>query len=432
MKPALLLLALALCALGCGPTKASEGTGTNVVIVLIDQLRKDSMEQFAPRLTALAEQGVMADQMRSVAPWTYPSVVSLMSGLYPQQHNADGDMFQNVLSTFDEQLPLLPAALGKRGYDTAAFITNPFLHTWNPLHEAFDLYDAEFIGSQGNLRGKGEIVWKGEMFADTVNASLREHFGAAPPSAPEFTYIHYIDVHGPWKDAPFEADYESSIRWIDDKVVDVYEYMLARYDGDVIFIVTSDHGMALDDDETVGSGEKWRVNKKTVHDFNLRIPFVVLPSRHVAEARRFDVSCSNVDVVPTLFDWLEIEPDWELPGSSLMPLVRGEAQTLPERALYSRNSSFKYLNECVVFEGRKYIRHYNPRNGRPSATRVFDLGDDPRETDSLGESLGEVRPLFDEAKGTHGLHFKGRYAQTSDEVLEGLRELGYMGGIDKR
>jgi arylsulfatase A-like enzyme len=431
MRTALLLLTLALVAPGCSPTGASEGTGTNVVIVLIDQLRPDSMEAWAPQLTALAGQGVVADQMRSVAPWTYPSVVSLMSGLYPQQHNADGDMFTNVLTTFDEQLPLLPAALGARGYDTAAFITNPFLHTWNPFHEAFDLYDADFIGSQGNLRGKGTLVWKGEMFADTVNASIREHFDAAPPSAPEFTYIHYIDVHGPWEGAPFEADYEASIRWIDDKVVEVYEYMLARYDGDVIFIVTSDHGMALEDDETIGSGEKWRVNKKTVHDFNLRIPFAVLPSRHVTATRRFDVSCSNVDVVPTLLDWLEIEPEWMMPGTSLMPLVRGEADTLPERALYSRNSSFKELNECVVYEGRKYIKHYNPRNRRPTATRVFDLGADPRETDSLGEAMGDVRPMFDEAKGTHGLHFKGRFAETPNEVLEGLKALGYMGGNNR-
>ncbi|MHC4846096.1 MAG: sulfatase-like hydrolase/transferase [Planctomycetota bacterium] len=432
MRTALpLLLALALVAPGCGPTQASEGTGTNVVIVLVDQLRKDSMEQWAPRLTALAEQGVVADQMRSVAPWTYPSVVSLLSGLYPQQHSADGDMVSNVLSTFDEALPLLPSTLGDLGYDTAAFITNPFLHTWNPLHAAFDHYDADFIGSQGNLRGKGKIVWKGEMFADTVNASIREHFDAAPPSAPEFTYIHYIDVHGPWKDAPFEADYEASIRWMDDKVVEIYEYLMARYDGDLIFIVTSDHGMALDDDETIGPGETWRVNKKTVHDFNLRIPFVVLPSDHVTEARRFDVSCSNVDVVPTLFDWLEVEPDWPMPGTSLLPLIRGEADELPERAIYARNSSFGKLNESVVYEGRKYIKHYNHRNGRPTATRVFDLVADPREIESLGEELGEVRPLFDEAKGTHGLAYKDRFEAPSSEVLEGLQALGYLGD-DKR
>lgn len=428
MRGATLLLVLLLGAAACGPDGATAGNGTHVVLVNIDQLRKDKLEEWMPRLGALAERGIVADQMRSVAAWTYPSVVSLLSGLYPQQHNAEGDMFQNVLATFDRQVPLLPAALRERGYDTAAFITNPFLHRWNPLHEAFDTYEADFIGSQGNLRGRARMVWRGEMFADTVNASIREHFDASTPSAPEFTYIHYIDVHGPWKDAPFEADYEASIRWTDDKVVEMYEYFDARYDGDMLFVITSDHGMALGDDETIGDGERRRVNKKSVYDFNLRIPFLVLPSRVVTEPRRFDASCSNIDVVPTLFDWLGIDAPWDMPGTSLMPLVRGEADTLPERALYSRNSSFKELNECIVYEGRKYLRHYNPRTRKPTVSRIFDLAADPRETNSLGDDFGEVRPLYEEVKGTHGLHFKGVFEPPSDEIMEGLQALGYMGG----
>ena len=35
------------------------------------------------------------------------------------------------------------------------------------------------------------------------------------------------------------------------------------------------------------------------------------------------------------------------------------------------------------------------------------------------------------AKGTHGLHFKGRFAETPSEVLEGLKALGYMGGNNR-
>ena len=41
----------------------------------------------------------------STAPWTYPAVVSLLSGLYPQQHGADGHPSEQLLSRIDPELP---------------------------------------------------------------------------------------------------------------------------------------------------------------------------------------------------------------------------------------------------------------------------------------------------------------------------------------
>ena len=57
---------------------------------------------------ALAERGIVFANARSVAPWTYPSVVSLFSGLYPQQHGADGHQDGKLLTTFSADVPLLP------------------------------------------------------------------------------------------------------------------------------------------------------------------------------------------------------------------------------------------------------------------------------------------------------------------------------------
>ena len=98
----------------------------------------------------------------------------------------------------------------------AGFVTNPFLHTWNAFHSGFEHFDASFVGSQGNRRGFGRAVWKPDrMFADSVNQTIREHFDARLVEGPEFTYVHYIDVHGPWKGAPFSPGYQSAIRYLD-------------------------------------------------------------------------------------------------------------------------------------------------------------------------------------------------------------------------
>ena len=289
------ILALSAAAVGCARTPVG-----NVVVILIDQLRWDSSQRHMQQVNALGEQGIVFEGMRAAAPWTYPSVISLMSGLYPQQHGADGHATDNILSQFDPEVPLLQKRLRASGYATAAFVTNSFLLEWNVFHEGFDHFDGQFVHSQGPFRGH-ERVWIPErMFADSVNEEIRAWFDANAYERPEFTYVHYIDAHGPWNRAPFPDTYQDAIRYVDRHVAALYRYFMERYNGDVIFVVTSDHGRALGDDVHEGAGPKWRKQKHSVHDYNVRIPFLILPSAWVTQARRIPGPCSNVDVAPTI------------------------------------------------------------------------------------------------------------------------------------
>ena len=426
--PIRLCAALSLAALSaCGPSVRPR---PSVVVVLVDELRKDSFDREAPRLQELARQGVVFENMRSVAPWTYPSVVSLMSGLYPQQHGADGHAFENQLATFDPEVPLLPALLREHGYRTAAFMTNPFFHRWNPFHEAFDHYDIQFVNSQGNLRGYGKVAWTEHMFADSVNAAVREWYDGRPRSGPEFTYLHYIDVHGPWQHAPFEPDYDAAIRFIDRRLVEIYQYFLERYEGDLLFLVTSDHGRALPGDLRRGDGPRFRKNKASVHDFNLRIPLVLLPGKGVPGPQVVSLPCSNVDVTPTLLDWLGIPPAGPTPGISLLPWIRGagddQARRPLESPLYSVVSAFGNRSDCLVVGERKFLRHFDPRDRSITARQVFDLAGDPDETRSLGSEFEAAARLLEEAAGSHGLEFTARVDEMDDELRDKLQALGYL------
>ncbi len=398
----------------------------HVVLVLVDQLRADSMEEHAPGLMALAERGVRATTMRSVAPWTYPSVLSLFSGLYPQQHGADGEHEGNRLRTFDPELPLLHEILSGEGYATAAFVTNPFFHDWNSFHDGFDTYDIHFIGSQGARRGKARKVWRPSMFADSVNKAVRKHFRDRPLEGPEFTYVHYIDVHGPWDGAPFPGDYASSITWTDGKILELHELFTERYGDDLLFVVTADHGQALDDDEEVGAGPDFRKNKATLHDFNLRIPFVVLPSRHVTTPRVLEEPCSNVDVLPTLLDWLEVEPPLPLPGRSLLPAIRDGAPLPDDRVLYARHSAFGRASDCIVHGQHKSIRFLDPATNETVARHSHDLAGDPRETADLGEDPWGDVALLRKAAGDRGLSFAPVTTELEDDVTSDLKALGYL------
>jgi len=405
----------------------------NVVLVLVDELRKDTADQALPRLNRLAARGVVFEQMRSAAPWTYPSVVTLFSGLYPQQHGAEGHVKHwDLLSTFSNAVPLLHKVLRTAGYVTAAFVTNPFLHRWNPFHEGFETYDISFIGFQGNRRNSSDRVWIPErMFAATVNQSIREHFDARPPRAPEFTYVHYIDVHGPWHEAPFLPDYESAVRFVDERVSELYEYFVQRYDGDLIFLVTSDHGRGLPrnpKDADRGYGLPWRRNKASVHDFNLRIPCLVLPGAGVPEARTVSEPCSNVDIAPTLYDWLGLSPGYACAGASLLPAMRGQRIPDENRPLYARHAAFLRKSDGLVYQDKKYVRFFDIETDQVVMRRVFDLGGDPEETRSLGGDFGEAGPLLAEAAGMHGLSYPTRFDEDAvdPEARRAMEALGYF------
>ena len=381
-----------------------------------------------PRVNSLAQRGVIIDEMRAAAPWTYPSVLSLMSGLYPQQHGADGHLFENTLSEFDPEIPLLHEVLHEAGWSTAAFVANPFFLDWNDFHTGFDRFDGSFIGEGGHEGGQASVWARETMFGDSVNAAIRAHYDPRPVERSEFTYVHYIDVHGPWKGAPFSWTYEGATRFIDERIAELHAYMSERYGGKLLFFVTSDHGRELRDDLQIGEGPEWRKRKATIHEFNVRVPFAILPGEKVPEGRRISGPTSNVDFVPTVLDWLEMESPLPLPGRSLLPAILEGRELADDRPIYGRHSAFGTLTDGLVHEGRKYLRYFDATTGDLVRREVFDLAADPREAVPVGDEFEPVRELIRIEAGTRGVVFEKRFADVPADVQEKLRALGYLGG----
>ena len=428
--------ALALPAAGCAQ---EGGPRPSVVLILVDQLRQDAAERWMPATRALAERGIRCEAMRSVAPWTYPSVISLFSGLYPQQHGANANQDGTRLTTISPDVPLLPRTLHAAGYHTAGFVTNPFLHEWNrPVRECFDHFDASFIGDQGPTRGHGDKVWTERMYSDSVNPRVREYFDARPLSGPEFTYVHYIDVHGrregpeQWKDAPFEPSYEAAVSYVDGKVHELYEYFRARYGERFLFVVTSDHGQDLGDDLAVGDDRPLRQRKASLHDFNLRIPFWILPSALVDAPRVITQPCANVDVAPTLLEWLGLPPQVDGPGASLLGALRGLPYDGEGRVFYARNATGGRFEESVLSAHRKLVHYCDPESETVRAALLYDLAADPRELHGRPGKTTDLERILQEAAGSHGRSFEARFEEIDPATLERLNDLGYGGGKDAK
>ncbi len=71
-----------------------EDTRPNIVIVLVDTLRADHTSihgydrDTTPNLRRIGEQGLVLRSHFVIAPWTKPSVASLITGLHPSAHGS--------------------------------------------------------------------------------------------------------------------------------------------------------------------------------------------------------------------------------------------------------------------------------------------------------------------------------------------------------
>ncbi len=108
---------------------AGEAKGWNVVLLTVDTLRADRLGAYgynprtahpnSPRIDAQLGSGVVFEQAQSQRASTWPSLASLLTGLYPSGHGVAENGYG-----FPDDLPTLPKLLQGAGYQTGAFLSN--------------------------------------------------------------------------------------------------------------------------------------------------------------------------------------------------------------------------------------------------------------------------------------------------------------------
>jgi len=188
LRSAALIVSIVVCVLLTSCTKNDGLEQKNVIIILVDTLRRDhvgkSVENtnLSPFISSLGEKGFCFHNAVSASSWTKPSVASLFTGLYPSRHEAIGS--HNRLTSFsqlDEKRLTLAEILKKEGFETAAFITNPNISSTYKFDQGFDLF-TEPSGEAEELIGKA-VEWIKERKTADKNF---------------FCYLHLIDPHMPY------------------------------------------------------------------------------------------------------------------------------------------------------------------------------------------------------------------------------------------
>ena len=138
-----LVLTLVLSA-SCGNERTIPGGGKGagpVILISIDTLRADHLPVYGakgvetPHIDALAKDAIVFENAYSHVPLTFPSHVTMLTGLLP----ADAGVRNNLGYRFDSaKHPSIPVLLKQKGYATGAAISAYVLRGATGLSAAFD------------------------------------------------------------------------------------------------------------------------------------------------------------------------------------------------------------------------------------------------------------------------------------------------------
>lgn len=413
----------------------------NVVLVVIDTLRADHLSLYGyPRATSpnlerwAARHALTFRSVVAAAPWTYPSHLSLFTGLDPLSHG------QHHPRPLPQRFDLLAQQLQRAGYETMAVTAGGYLDAHYGFARGFDRYAV----ISGHLGPKGDLE-------DGIERALQ---WTAEAHRPYFLFLHTYEVHTPHRvRTPFHrqlsgrdgdpdrlrrlttrrlptGDTAGAVRrktyaWNDgsggledlaegelQQVIDAYDSAIAYTDHHLsrlldaladdddreMVIITSDHGEAL--------GEHGLADHAYLYDVNLRIPLLIsLPDRRGA-GQWVEEQVRQIDVAPTVLAALDL-PGRAVDGTSLMPYA--------DDPTYRRPAEAKEAWSATAYQGLslrrgnrlKYI--FNPTLWQRQKARqaLFLLDRDADEANNLADDHAATSELEQLAIGRFMESFDG-------------------------
>ena len=427
----------------------------NLIVLAVDSLRADALpsrdppdglpqEERMPFLASLARRGIRFDQAVASAPWTLPSMVSMLTGLQPSAHGQyqvhAGWHLPDAVTTYAEVLQ------AGYGYETAAYVVGRwFQRTSSNLLQGFSTHRAPF--SLQDLEttvvrwdknrdkekpfflllhtfdahdpyGEANHVWPpvvGDLptpdpallAPDADPAALTRAYyldadlGMALSQAlgPRFTdTLQRYKFRGFAEDpdlelaAELERAYWDGARWVDGLLRKTVQELEDRgLLENTLLVITSDHGEAFGEHGSLGHG-------LTLYDELLHIPLVMVGPPPFDGGRRIQGTVGLIDVLPTFLEWAGAQPLEGVHGRSAMGLIRGESwcrAVVSEERLTHANTADDV--DAALLSVRtpewKYIATFDLQKGTVHE-EAYDLAVDPEEQFDLGEGSGRLPAGF--------------------------------------
>lgn len=457
------------------PRPRADRPRISICIFLIDTLRADRLGAYgytryrtSPAIDALANEGVLFEQAYAPAPWTLPSVVSLMTSTWPCEHGAISSK-----TKMPGELSPLAERLRRVGYTAIGMVSNEYAGARYGIDRGFDWFKYVPRNDGDKLAvALNHLKLRNPTFIYLHNTEPHNPYFYAPPHTDGFpdidqatrdrmeeAYKKYrsltrIDfrndrtlgetdntteqraalaeltsMHDAWSDL-----YDAAVRIADERVESVIHMMRSsRLWDHTIFILIADHG------EEMNEHGGW-VHDQSVYEELLRVPLIIKFPNDEWAGRRVAKPVSLLDIVPTLAEYLD-EPSvaQDARGHSLMPLIKDEAEAGASSddevfVASMRLNVMKYYRPWKESRGDINIamrlgRYKGIWNVEPKTLELYDLAADPGEQTNVADQHPDIAArLRSEAQRLYSQCEPAAAEQAAPEnaeELERLRSLGY-------
>ncbi len=363
------------------------GSRPHVVLIMIDTLRADRLGSYgferevSPELDAMGRNGVRFANTVAQCSWTRPSIGSFLTSQYPRTLG----IYYEDRGDLPDQVVTLAEVLRDNGYRTLGATANPHLNLSFNFHQGFDFYlDSVNVfdwmpATMGQVpQDHPPLPSARDLFGNVLAAIDGED--PDDQSRPHYLQFNIMEVHETWGEndlvrAEFkdhytdvtstkERRYLQAVRQVS---VDIEWFVgeLGRREGweDILVVLVSDHGEGLADHPDVPGGA---AHGFLLYESQLMVPWILYstagslpPGRVVVEPVRL------LDLMPTVLDFLGVQPPPDMRGTSLVPLINGGTVDLPERFFvetYFRgtNKLGVYAEDWKLFHNRDEYPKVNP------------------------------------------------------------------------
>ncbi len=429
----------------------------NVVLIVVDTLRADALGCYGaagnptPQIDLLASRGVRFDRCISQAPWTLPSIATILTGLYPSAHGT-----RSFSSILPEDLRTMTRDFRSAGYATGAVVSHRFVTRQKGFAHGFQFFDAS--------NNKGHEYVSSAGVTEIALNWLENQSEPQSEDEPFFLFLHYFDPHYNYQEhsgfATVEGDYngplspgmdiwdlrealesgngddirylrnlyEGEVRYVDNEIGRIFEYLDSRglWENTVV-VFTSDHG-----EEFLEHG--WLGHTRNLYDNLIRVPLIISAPR-LSKGTVRDDSAMLVDLYATVGRLAHLES----PLNHGIDLFDG---TISDRVCISEVNfdpeSNMYAPRKIV--AREAIKHTEMRaveRGNWKAIedrlrgewKLYHRGDDPGEIRDRATSNPDIlHQLQSDLSNWEDSILRGRVESEvlDSSQIEELRSLGYV------
>jgi N-sulfoglucosamine sulfohydrolase len=337
-----------------------------------------------PNLQRLAQEGTLFRKAFSAAPTCSPSRAALLTGLYPHNSGMLG--------------------LAHRGFSLNDYQQH-IVHTLKPAGYTTVLAGLQHVAKVPETIGYDRVLPHEDTSAVHV-APAAVAFLDGRPTSPFFLDIGFFETHREYPEATPEdkadysplprpipdtaatrgdfAQYRASARILDQgvgKVLDAIDRNGFREN--TLIISTTDHGISFPRMKCNLTDDGWGVS-------------MILRGPSVPASRVCDALISQIDLFPTICDYIGIDhPAW-LQGKSFLSVLSGQAKEINEELFAEVNYHASYEPKRAVRTERwKYIRRFGDRK-----TPVLPNCDDSPSKDvwldaGWGSQILDTESLYD-------------------------------------